>query len=110
MTIAHLFNMGFKYSKAAERVGGIKAAELYQKFFIRDKFYHRYTSSDLGTSLVRVVPVNKAIDYESKVSNAEEIHGIIDTCQTPIMVTDCPCRKRAETLGIREERCIRDFP
>ena len=110
MVIAHLFNMGFKHSKAAERVGGIKAAELFQKFFIEDKFYHRYTSSDQGTSLVRVVPVNKAIDYKSKVSNAEEIHGIIDTCQTPIMVTDCPCRKRMETLGIREERCKRDFP
>ncbi|MBY9003180.1 MAG: 4Fe-4S binding protein [Candidatus Lokiarchaeota archaeon] len=110
MAIAHLFNMGFKYKKTAERVGGIKAAELYQQFFIEDKFYHRYTSSDAGTSQVRVVPVNRAIDYESKVSNAEEIHGIIETCQLPIMATDCPCRKRTETLGIREDKCKHDFP
>ena len=110
IAIAHLFNMGFKYKKAAERLGGIKAAELYQQFFIEDKFYHRYTSSDAGTSLVRVVPVNKAIDFESKVSKTEEIHGIIDTCQLPIVATDCPCRKRTETLGIREDKCKHDFP
>jgi len=110
MAIAHLFNMGFKYWKAAERVGGIKAAELFQQFFIEDKFYHRYSSSDEGTSIVRVVPVNKAIHYESKVLQAEEMHGIIDTCQTPIMATDCPCRKRTETLGIREEKCKQKFP
>ena len=38
VAIAHLFNMVFKYKKAAERVGGIRAAELYQKFFIEDSF------------------------------------------------------------------------
>jgi Pyruvate/2-oxoacid:ferredoxin oxidoreductase delta subunit/DNA-binding Lrp family transcriptional regulator len=110
VAIAHLFNMGFKYHKTAERVGGIKAAELYQQFFIEDKFYHRYTSSDKGTPMTRVVPVNKALEYECKVLSAEEIHDIFDTCQTPIMVTDCPCRKRTETLGIREEKCKKKFP
>ena len=42
------------------------------------------------------------------ISNAEEIHGILDTCNGPIVVTDCPCRNRTEILGVRE--CSDKFP
>ncbi len=56
LTIAHLFNIGFKYSKAQERLGR-KGAELYQQFFVKEKFYKRYESSDAGTSLTRIVPI-----------------------------------------------------
>jgi len=109
MVIAHLFNMGWKYRKTAERVGGIKAAQLWEQFFVDEKFYKQYTSSKKGTTLNRVVPVNTAIHYESKVSTAEEIHGIIDECSEPIVITDCPCRKRVETLG-RTRECKDKFP
>ena len=40
LTMPHLLNIGFKYSKAYERFGK-EAAELYQQFFIEEKFYKR---------------------------------------------------------------------
>ena len=107
LTIAHLFNIGFKYSRALKRFGK-KGAELYQQFFIKEKYYKRYESSDKGTSLTRIVPIEKAIHYQSVITNAEEMHRIIDNCLPPIVATDCPCRNRTETLGIRE--CKDKYP
>jgi len=43
-----------KNSKALARLGR-KGAELYQHFFVKEKFYKRYESSDAGTSLTRIV-------------------------------------------------------
>ena len=107
IAMPHLLNMGFKYSKTFERLGK-KGAELYQKFFIEEKFYKRYESSDAGTPVTRIVPINKSIDHQSRISNAEEIHGIIENCVGPILITDCPCRGRTEILKIRE--CKDKYP
>ncbi len=107
LAMAHLLNMGFKNSKTFERLGK-KGADLYHQFFIEEKFYKRYESSDTGTPITRIVPIDTSIDHMSVISNAEEIHGILDTCKGPIVVTDCPCRNRTETLGIRE--CKDKFP
>ena len=107
LSMAHLLNMPYKYSKAFERFG-IRGAELYVQFFIKEKFYKRYESSDAGTSITRLVPINVSIDQQSTILNAEEIHGIIENCQKPIMITDCPCRKRTEVLEIRE--CKDKYP
>ncbi|MFW9825267.1 MAG: ATP-binding protein [Candidatus Thorarchaeota archaeon] len=107
IAMPHLLNMGFKYSKTFERLGK-KGAELYQEFFIKEKFYKRYESSDAGTPITRIVPIDKSIDHQSRVSNAEEIHGIIENCLGPIVITDCPCRNRTELLDIRE--CSDKFP
>lgn len=107
ITMAHLLNVGYKYSKAQERLGK-RGAELYEDFFIHDKFYKRYESSDKGTSLMRVVPVNKSIERKTEILNLEEVHQIIEDCQKPIVITDCPCRKRTEILGKRE--CHDKYP
>ncbi|TFF97802.1 MAG: 4Fe-4S dicluster domain-containing protein [Promethearchaeota archaeon] len=107
LTMAHLVNVGYKYSKALERLGE-KGAELYEKFFIHDKFYKRYETSDKGTSLMRVVPVEQSIKYEAEILNVEEVHKILEECRKPIVITDCPCRKRTEILGKRE--CKGKFP
>ncbi|MFX0049107.1 MAG: 4Fe-4S binding protein [Candidatus Hermodarchaeota archaeon] len=107
LAMAHLLNMGFKNSKTFDRLGK-RGAELYQQFFIEEKFYIRYESSDAGTPITRIVPIDTSIDHKSIISNAEEIHGILDTCRGPIVVTDCPCRNRTEILGVRE--CTDKFP
>ncbi len=107
LTMAHLLNIGFKYSKALERLGK-KGAELYLQFFIKEKYYKRYESSDAGTSLMRVIPIGQSIDSQSQILNVEEIHKIMDECQKPIVITDCPCRNRTEILEIRE--CKDKFP
>ena len=107
ITIAHLFNVGYKYSKALARMGE-KGAELYNNFFVDQKFYKRYESSDKGTSLMRVVPVEQSIKYETEILNVEEVHKILEDCQKPIVITDCPCRKRKDILGERE--CEGEFP
>jgi len=107
IAMPHLLNMGFKYSKTFERLGK-KGAELYQQFFVKEKFYKRYESSDAGTPITRIVPVDKSIDHQSQITNAEEIHRIFENCMGPIVITDCPCRNRTETLEIRE--CHDKYP
>jgi electron transport complex protein RnfB len=107
LTVAHLLNIGFKYPKALERLG-VKGAELYQQFFIKEKYYKRYQSSDAGTPMTRIIPIEKSIDYRSSIRNSEEIHRILDQCPEPIVATDCPCRKRVDILGIRE--CKDKYP
>ncbi|MFH1138176.1 MAG: 4Fe-4S binding protein [Pseudomonadota bacterium] len=103
LTMPHLFNIGFKYSKALDRLGK-KGAELYRQFFVEEKFYKRYQASDRGTPVTRIVPVGKSLQYQSDISNAEEMHGLLDDCREPIVITDCPCRNRTEILGVRECR------
>ncbi|MCP4763680.1 MAG: hypothetical protein GY870_18055, partial [archaeon] len=61
MTFAWLMNIPYKYSKSLERMQGTKGGELYQKFFIEEKFYKRYESSDKGTAWNRVLPIGKTI-------------------------------------------------
>ena len=107
LTMAHFLNIGLKSKKMLERLGK-KAAELYLQFFIEEKFYKRYESSDAGTSITRVIPVEQALDYHSEISNAEEMHRVIDNCLGPIVATDCPCRGRTDLLGIRE--CKGKYP
>lgn len=107
LAMAHLLNMGFKYSKTFNRLGK-RGAELYQEFFIKEKFYKRYESSDAGTSITRIVPIEQSIDHQSQITNAEEIHGVIENCMGPIVITDCPCRNRTEILEIRE--CKDKYP
>lgn len=107
MVMPHLLNTGFKYSKAFERLGK-KGAELFQQFFVNEGFYRRYESSDAGTPQTRIIPISKSIAHETEISNAEEIHRIIDDCMDPIVITDCPCRGRTELLEIRE--CKDTFP
>ncbi|HOO37694.1 MAG TPA: 4Fe-4S binding protein [Deltaproteobacteria bacterium] len=103
LTVPHLLNIGFKYPKALERLG-VKGAELYQQFFIQEKYYRRYQSSDAGTPMTRIVPIEKSIDHRSTIRSSEEIHRILDQCPEPIVTTDCPCRNRTDILGIRECR------
>lgn len=107
LAIAHLLNMGFKNSKTFKRLGK-EGAELYHQFFIEEKFYKRYESSDAGTPITRIVPIDTSINHKSVISNAEEIHRILDMCKGPIVVTDCPCRNRTDILGVRE--CKDKFP
>jgi len=107
LLMPHLLNTGFKNSNANKRIGR-KGAELFQEFFTKDKFYRRYESSDAGTPQSRVIPVDTSIRTNNEVVATEEVHRIIDECGKPIVITDCPCRGRAETLGNRE--CQDKFP
>lgn len=107
LTMPHLLNIGYKYKKALDRLGK-KSADLYQQFFIKEKFYKRYESSDKGTSLTRIIPIETVIDHSSEIVNHEVIHHLFDNCIGPIVITDCPCRNRTEHLGARE--CKDKFP
>ncbi|MCP4761930.1 MAG: 4Fe-4S dicluster domain-containing protein, partial [archaeon] len=88
-----------------ERMQGTKGGELYQKFFIEEKFYKRYESSDKGTAWNRVLPIGKTIAKKDQIINIEELHQVLEDNMKPIVATDCPCRKRTEILGIREQAC-----
>ncbi len=55
----------------------IEAARLYQQFFIRDGFYKYYESSEKGTPLTRVIPVEAAVEHRQKILDSEEAPRII---------------------------------
>ena len=107
LVMPHLLNTGFKNSNAFKRLGR-RGAELFQQFFVEEKFYKRYESSDAGTPQSRVIPVGTSIRHDNEIVNTEEVHRIIDDCTKPIVITDCPCRGRTDLLGIRE--CEGKYP
>jgi len=81
----------------------VQAAKLYQQFFIKEGFYKYYESGEKGTPIMRVIPVQRAIEAGQKVLSTEEAHKIIESCPNIAMVP-CPCRTRTEKLGTRECR------
>ena len=87
----------------SEEVGpdDLEAANLYQQFFIRDGFYKYYESSEEGTPIMRVIPVESAVEHDQKVLDTEEAHKIIDACDNLTLVP-CPCRVRTEKMDTRE--------
>lgn len=81
----------------------LRAAELYQDFFIRDKFYRYYEGSQKGTPVFRTIPVNKTIEAGQKVLSAEEAHDfIMNHAPDEMALVPCPCRTRTEKMGVRE--------
>ncbi len=109
----HIIGMGEMYAipimplllnvhQFREKLGedDLKAGELYQEFFVKEGFYKYYESSEKGTPLMRVIPVNRTLDAGQKILDSEEAHKIIDAC-TNLTLVPCPCRTRTEKMGKR---------
>lgn len=97
--IPQLLNNHQFYTEVKE--DDLKAAELYQQFFIKDGFYRYYESSKKGTQIMRVIPVRRAVRHGQKVLDSEEAHKIIEAVSN-IQLVPCPCRTRTEKMGVRE--------
>jgi ferredoxin len=86
-----------------------EAARLYQQFFIKEKYYRYYATSEKGTPGLRAIPIEETIDPEEKTFTAEEAHQFIQDLPTEdFQLVPCPCRTRTEKLDIRE--CRDKFP
>ncbi len=83
----------------------LEAAELYQDYFIKDKFYRYYEGSMKGTPIFRTIPVEMSIEAQQRVLPAEEAHDfILNHAPEELALVPCPCRTRTEKMGIRECR------
>jgi ferredoxin len=81
----------------------LEAAELYQQFFIKEKYYKYYATTEKGTPSLRTIPVEHAIHPETKSLETEEAHAYIKNLGTETLaLVPCPCRTRTEKMGIRE--------
>ncbi|MBC2716336.1 MAG: 4Fe-4S binding protein [Desulfobacteraceae bacterium] len=81
----------------------LEAAQLYQDFYIKDKYYIYYEGSKKGTPVFRTIPVEMAIEPDQKVLSAEEAHDfIMNHAPAEMALVPCPCRTRTEKMGIRE--------
>ncbi len=86
-----------------------KAADLYQQYFIKDRFYRFYAQSVAGTRFRRAVPVNESISAGQQVLSHEEIDTFLDQANMEAYtLAPCPCRNRTDKMGIRE--CKDKFP
>ena len=91
------------------RDGDVEAAQLYQEYFIKDGFSRHYESSDKGTPMARIIPIDRAIEAKQEVLAAEEAHDyILNHSAEELALVPCPCRTRTEKLNIRE--CKDEFP
>ncbi len=106
-TIQHLVNIHQFYEET--KPDDLKAAELYQDFFIKGGYYKYYESSEKGTQALRTIPVERAIHAEQKTLSAEEAHDfLLNHAPEDMALVPCPCRVRTEKMGIRE--CKDKFP
>ena len=79
----------------------IRGAELYQTFFVEEKYSRFYESSAKGTALMRTISVAREIAPREKILDSEEAHKIIDAASY-VGLMPCPCRTRTEKLGTRQ--------
>jgi NAD-dependent dihydropyrimidine dehydrogenase PreA subunit len=87
----------------------LEAAELYQDYFIRDKYHVYYEGSRKGTPVMRTIPVGTVVDAGQKVLSAEEAHDFMShVAPEEMALVPCPCRTRTEKMGVRE--CKDRFP
>jgi len=102
-----LFNKNMFYPEVKD--GDLEAAELYQDYFIKDKFYKYYEASMKGTPFMRTIPVEMSLESQQKVLPAEEAHDfIMNYAPEELALVPCPCRTRTEKMGVRE--CRDKFP
>jgi len=102
-----LFNIHQFYPDV--KPGDLEAAELYQDYFIKDKFYRYYEGSMKGTPVFRTIPVEMSIEPQQRVLPAEEAHDfILNHAPQELALVPCPCRTRTEKMGTRE--CADKFP
>ena len=102
-----LFNINMFYPEVKD--GDLEAADLYQDYYIKDKFYRYYEGSMKGTPVFRTIPVEMSIAPQQKVLPAEEAHDfILNQAPEELALVPCPCRTRTEKMGIRE--CKDKFP
>lgn len=105
--IANLVNLHMFYPDIMPE--DLEAAKLYQQFFIKEKYYKYYGTSEKGTPALRAIPVEQALYPEEKIFTAEEAHEYIKNLKTEdLALVPCPCRTRTEKLEIRE--CRDRFP
>ena len=105
--IANLLNLHMFYPDI--KPDDLEAARLYQEFFIKEKYYKYYGTSEKGTPTLRSIPVEQAIHPETKTYEAEEAHAYIRNLATEdLALVPCPCRTRTEKMDIRE--CKDRFP
>jgi electron transport complex protein RnfB len=87
----------------------LRAAKLYEEYFIKDGFYKFGESSAAGTPYRRAVPVDQSIAPGQQVLSHEEIAAFLDQANMGVYaLAPCPCRNRKEKLGTRE--CKDKFP
>jgi len=102
-----LFNINMFYPEV--KSGDLEAAQLYQDYFIKDKFYRYYEGSMKGTPIFRTIPVEMSIAAQQRVLPAEEAHDfIMNHAPEELALVPCPCRTRTEKMGVRE--CKDKFP
>ncbi|MBT6615461.1 MAG: hypothetical protein HOB38_25430, partial [Deltaproteobacteria bacterium] len=105
--IPNLVNLHMFYPEL--KPNDLEAATLYQDFFIKEKFYKYYATSEKGTPGLRAIPIEQSIAPEEKVFEKEEAHDYIKTLGTEdLVLVPCPCRVRTEKMDIRE--CRDKFP
>lgn len=105
--ISNLVNIHHFYTET--KPDDLRAAELYQDFFIKGEYYKYYESSEKGTQALRTIPVGKAIHEDQKTISSEEAHEfLLNHAPEELALVPCPCRVRTEKMGIRE--CKDKFP
>jgi len=105
--ISILVNITSGYSVA--KFDSRKAAELYEEFFVKEKFYRYYQMSEKGTPTLRTIPIEQTIAPGEKILKSEGAHEMINNLNhDDLLLTPCPCRSRKEEIGERE--CSGKYP
>jgi len=80
-----------------------RAGKLHREFFVADKYYKHYQTSEAGTPSLRTIPIQKSIAPGEKILSSEEAHELINNLNhEDLLLAPCPCRTRQETLGARQ--------
>jgi len=71
--------------------------------YVHDTFF-KEEYNKTGIPQLRVIPLEKTIDYEQSVAQYDDFKALIESVGEPIAVMECICRKGAELI---EEPCTK---
>ena len=66
--------------------------------YIQNTFFSEEYNST-GVPQLRVIPLNKTVDYEQSIAQYDDLKAVIENIGEPIAVMECICRKGADLIG-----------
>ncbi|HUW90941.1 MAG TPA: hypothetical protein VMV43_10570, partial [Candidatus Nanopelagicaceae bacterium] len=66
--------------------------------YIQETFFNEEYNST-GVPQLRVIPLNKTVDYEQSIAQYDDLKGLIENIGEPIAIMECICRKGADLIG-----------
>ncbi|MHA1379263.1 MAG: 4Fe-4S binding protein [Candidatus Helarchaeota archaeon] len=102
-----IFDLPFMIKEHYTGDNAKKLAKLAKKFFEEENYYKIWETTEDGIPRTRILTVSEKIEPGHEIIPLDEVYNIIEQ-NSSFALVPCPCRNKAEVLGIR--KCKNKYP